>query len=162
MEIIVASDSHGQSEFLEMIEKWHPHADLYLHCGDLEDDSYSFPNWIFVRGNNDYFSGDQMPLERVISIGNQKLFMCHSHTFPYFQREKALARRAIEEGCSIVCYGHTHCSSVEWINDVLVLNPGSLWWPRDGKEPSYAIIHVDGSKIEAELRFQRDWPCFKK
>ena len=154
MEVIVCSDSHGLSSRLSELEKKYPHADLYLHCGDLEDDCRLFPKWIFVRGNNDYFASDQeMPMERVIPCQGHKIYMCHSHRFPYLHRERAMAARAKELGCDIVLYGHTHVSNLQKVDGVAIVNPGSIWYPRDGKAPSYAKLDMDGDHFHAQIIF---------
>lgn len=36
-EIIVASDTHGRGDLLRELERAYPRADLFLHCGDLEE-----------------------------------------------------------------------------------------------------------------------------
>lgn len=156
-EIIIASDSHGRSDILPLLQKAYPNADLFLHLGDLEDNPGAFPGWVFVRGNNDW-QGD-MPSERVISIQGHKIYMTHSHLFPYSRREESLARTALEHCCDICLYGHTHVSNITRKNGVLLINPGSLLMPRDGNEPSYArlILHDDG-QTEAEILFEDDWP----
>ena len=154
MEIVVVSDSHGQSYSLTDLEKEYPQADLYLHCGDLEDDCRLFPKWIFVKGNNDYFASEEdMPKERVIPVDGHRIFMCHSHLFPYFNRDKAMVAHAKELGCDIVLYGHTHISDLRKVDGVVVCNPGSCWYPRDGKKPSYALIHTNKEHVDAKIIF---------
>lgn len=156
-EIIIASDSHGRSDLLQKLEEAYPHADLFLHCGDLEDNPGQFHNWVFVRGNNDWTG--EMPDSRRLTVGGHHIFMTHSDHFRYSNREAALAQQAKKEGCDIALYGHTHCSAIEEVNGVLEINPGSLWLPRDGNLPSYArLILSDDGKAEAEIIFQDAWP----
>ena len=152
MEIVVVSDSHGASEKLLELERLYPHADAYLHCGDLEDECSLYPKWIFVRGNNDYFASEEdMPSQRVVSIGNHKIFMCHSHLFPFYHREEAMIAKAKEYGCDIVLYGHTHRSDLKQKGDMVIMNPGSIYWPRDGKEPSYGLITEKDGELKAQI-----------
>lgn len=161
MQIIVTSDSHGKGFLLNEIEKWYPNADLYLNLGDLEENPLSYPDWIFVRGNNDYaFGASEMPDDRVISLGkDNKLFMCHGHNFPYYQKEERLASYALSKGYTIVAYGHTHIASVKIINGVLVFNPGSLWMSRNGKSPSFAVLTIeDNGQASVKIVYQEDWP----
>ena len=154
MEVIVCSDSHGLSSRLSDLEKKYPHADLFLHCGDLEDDCRLFSKWIFVRGNNDYFASEQdMPLERVVLADGHKIYMSHSHRFPYLHKEKAMVSRAKELECDIVLYGHTHVSHMEMLDGVAVVNPGSIWYPRDGKAPSYARLEISPEHVHAKIIF---------
>ncbi len=160
--VAVVSDSHGTSQLVKDIEMWNADADLFIHCGDLEDDPNLFDKWIFVRGNNDFFPGGNMKDERIIRIGEHRIYVTHSHRCSYAGRERQLSRIALQNGCDIVCFGHTHCSEICRENGVLLVNPGSTWSPRDGKEPSYAILYLEGLQTEAELVFEPDWPLTPK
>ena len=45
-------------------------------------------------------------------------------------------------------YGHTHTPVVEEENGILVINPGSLTFPRQqGRRPSYAVMEIEEEKI---------------
>lgn len=155
-EIIVASDTHGHSEYLEDLEKAYPHADLFLHCGDVEDDPGQYPKWIFVRGNNDWTSS---PESQVVRIGNTRIYMCHSHRLSYYSREEQLVRLAKDHFCQIAVYGHTHIPAVQKLDGVLVVNPGSMLLPRGGHQASYARIVVENSgQMEAQIIYQDEWP----
>jgi hypothetical protein len=155
--VVVVSDTHGRSDLLEKIPKWEPDASLFVHCGDLEDDPRAYPQWIMVRGNNDYMPDSMMPLHRVISIGGHRLFITHGHRFPYYERDRFMANRAKENGCDIVCYGHTHVGETHEKSGVTLVNPGSAWMPRDRKKPSYAVIDLDGSKPKVTFKYEPDW-----
>lgn len=159
MEIVVTSDAHGRGFLLNEIERWHPEAELFVNLGDLEENPQSFPDWLFVRGNNDFYSGREMPDERVLKLGDHKVLMLHSQYFPYFNREEQLSRYALDKGCDIVLYGHTHVPKIQRVNGVLLLNPGSLWQNRDGSDPSYAILNLDGPQTEAKIIHESDWPA---
>lgn len=156
-EIIVASDTHGASRYLHELEQAYPHADLFLHCGDLEDYPDNYPAWIFVRGNNDFLPS--MPDSRVVKVGGVSVYMTHSHRLSYHHRLQQLAAAAKENGCRIALYGHTHRPSIEEVNGVICINPGSMLLPRDGRSPSYARIVIDDDgKIQARILRQEDWP----
>ncbi len=51
--------------------------------------------------------------------------------------------------------GHTHRPFYENINGIIVLNPGSLSYPRqEGHKPSYIIMNIDESgKIDVEIKY---------
>ena len=72
MKIVAASDSHGR-DILDDIVRWEPDADLYLHCGDLEDDPRRYPQWLFVKGNNDWMY--DMPLTREILFQGLHIYL---------------------------------------------------------------------------------------
>lgn len=48
----------------------------------------------------------------------------------------------------IVILGHTHCRMLRKVGNTLVLNPGSLGQPRDGKGYSYAIVDTLSRHVE--------------
>ncbi len=100
--VVVVSDSHGTSNLVSEIERWNPDADLYVHCGDLEDNPALFDNWIFARGNNDFFSAGNMKEQQVIRVGEHRLLVVHSHRCSYMNREMDLVRMAQENDCDIV------------------------------------------------------------
>ena len=56
--------------------------------------------------------------------------------------------KAKAKDCQIVMYGHTHTPVVEEENGILVINPGSLTYPRQrGRRPSYAVMEIEEGNI---------------
>ena len=53
--IVVMSDTHGDNEAIDQILLENPHADLYLHCGDISVPEGTYPLLLVVKGNNDDF-----------------------------------------------------------------------------------------------------------
>lgn len=155
LKIVVVSDSHGNNEVLEWLRNKHPNAYAFVHCGDLEDDPRYYDRWVFVRGNNDYYGTFKDIV--MFKARKHKIYIEHSHLCPYRTRKAALARKAKSKACDIVLYGHTHCSDVEEVEGVLTLNPGSTWWPRDGKEPSYALLYIGTEDVLVNIIFKSDW-----
>lgn len=43
MKIIVVSDTHYRNDILDELIDKHKDADLFIHCGDLEDDPQWYP-----------------------------------------------------------------------------------------------------------------------
>lgn len=151
MKVIVVSDSHGRDEMLHEVVSKHPDADVFIHCGDIEANESEFPQYVIVRGNNDLFY--DYPDERILNIGKHHFYVTHSHQFMYSHRVESLVKKAKEVGCDIVCFGHTHVALHEVCDGVHVLNPGSLWRSRDGREPSYAILSLQDEKVDVEFVF---------
>lgn len=148
MKIVVVSDSHGRIEVLSQILQDHADARAFIHCGDIELPEEYFPEFIKVRGNNDYYGNYEQ--ERVLHVGDLSILITHSHQYVYYSRQEQLAKKASRLGCQLVCYGHTHVYNDSVIDDVRLLNPGSCWHNRDGRNPSYAIVHYEDGKIEIE------------
>ena len=155
MKIVAASDSHGR-DILDDIVRWEPDADLYLHCGDLEDDPRRYPQWLFVKGNNDWMY--DMSLTREIPFQGLHIYLCHGHTFPYSCRQQAIAREAEEEHCTLALYGHTHVHDDRQIGSVRPVNPGSCWISRDGRPVSYAVITAEDGYILVKFKYEDQWP----
>lgn len=156
-EIIIASDTHGRSEYLTKLEQAYPHADLFIHCGDLEDNASHYNRWIFVRGNNDFdFDLDDY---KILNVEGVRMYIFHSHRLPYYNREKSLVQLAKENDCQMIIYGHTHMTMAQKMNGVWLINPGSMTYPRDGQSPCYArMVIEDIDHIEIELIHQEQWP----
>lgn len=149
MQIIVASDSHGNDHALISLLEEYPNADYFLHCGDLESMS-QYPPFQYVRGNNDYYG--ELPDTLIVEAQNHRILVTHSHMM-YHHREEKLAVLAKEKNCDIVCYGHTHIAKLDIIDGITILNPGSLWRSRDGRPPSYAIVTITGERVDVEFKF---------
>lgn len=160
MKVVVVSDSHSRP-ILDQIRRAEPGSDLYIHCGDLEDDPASADGWLLVRGNGDYFKSDKMPLHRVCKGVETDIFVCHGHTFPSFAREQFMELEARKHKCGIVLYGHTHVAECHRRHGITFVNPGSLWKSRDGRPASYAVLHIYGPHIQVEFKFEPKWRLSK-
>ena len=57
--------------------------------------------------------------------------------------------------CQVVLFGHTHRPVEENRRGILLLNPGSLSYPRqEGRRPSYAVMELQQGKAPvAEIRY---------
>lgn len=151
MKIIVVSDSHGKDEVLDKVVEQYPHADMFIHCGDIEADEARFPQFITVLGNNDLFY--DYPEYRIIEADAHRILVIHSHQFMYHARGEQMAKRARGLGCDIVCYGHTHVAADDTVDGVRLINPGSIWRSRDGREPSYAIMDLEHGEVSISFEF---------
>lgn len=147
MRVLIVSDTHGKHRNLDRALEAAGEIDVFVHLGDVEGGE-SYLNAIIecekhiVRGNNDFFS--DLPREEEFMIGAKKVFISHGHNYyvsldPDRFKEEARARRA-----DIAMFGHTHRPYLEVAEDVVVLNPGSLSYPRqEGRKGSYMILDVD-------------------
>lgn len=134
MKIVVMSDSHGKEENIDKVIAQHQDADMLIHLGDIcGDEDYleavcPYPV-IMVAGNCDsYMCG--LPGERIIDIAGRKCLLTHGHSYNVGGDRIRLAQRARDTGASVAMYGHTHVPEIETYEDVLVLNPGSVTYPR--------------------------------
>ena len=147
MRILIISDTHGSHRNLDEVLEREKDIDMLLHLGDVEnDDDYieavmDCPVHI-VAGNNDYFS--YLPREKEIQIGKYKVFMSHGHNYYVSMNTERLRQAARQRGADIVMYGHTHRPKVDASEDVIVVNPGSLSYPRqEGRRATYIIMEIN-------------------
>ena len=150
MKIVVVSDSHGCNMELDYVLNKEKDGDLFLHCGDICVDQYVYPKLVTVKGNNDLYN---YPIERIINITGHRILMLHSHTISYFGKEEILAKRAKENDCDIVCFGHTHIPYYKVIDNITLLNPGSLYHNRNGSPISYAIIRIKNTEVSVKHKY---------
>lgn len=158
MLIVIASDTHGRTSRLSVLEKAYPAADFYLHAGDCCDLPEEFEHWLAVEGNNDIYYTDTLPQERVITTPFGSIFMTHGHKYPVSSRKQKIVDAAKQKGCAVAVFGHTHSPLVETLDDVLLVNPGSLYRNRTGEPISYAILEWTAEKMEAKICSFYDLP----
>lgn len=157
MKILIVSDTHHKDDNLEyVIEKEAPF-DMLIHLGDAEGSEYAIEQWVpescelmMVLGNNDFFSS--LDREKEVEIGTHRALLTHGHYYNVNLGVEGLRREALDRGCDIAMYGHTHRPFLEVKDGVTVLNPGSLSYPRqEGRKPSYMIMELDA---DHEAKYQ--------
>ena len=158
MRILVISDSHGRNDDIEGVLKQVGDIDMMIHCGDVErGDSYireiADCPVVMVAGNNDYYL--DLPSEEEVRIGDYKVLVTHGHGYYVNSGVDYLREHALEYGYDVVMYGHTHVPLLEQVEGVIVLNPGSLSYPRQaGREPSYIIMETTPDKqVHFDIRY---------
>lgn len=146
MKVLIVSDTHKKNDnYFKVVEMHKP--DMVIHCGDAEGCEYAITNAVdcpvhIVLGNNDFFS--DLPRELELDIAGRKVWVTHGHNYYVSVGSERIKQEAIARGMDIVIYGHTHRPVVDIGDDIVVLNPGSLSYPRqEGHEPSYIIMETD-------------------
>lgn len=158
MKILIVSDTHRKHEYLEEVLEREKPLDLLIHLGDAEGcedyiEAMAECPVEVVAGNNDFFS--DLPGEREISIGKYRVLMTHGHYYYVNAGIGHIKREAIGRDIDIAMFGHTHRPFLEEEDGVVVLNPGSISYPRqDGKSPSYIIMDLDE---EGEAHFSIEY-----
>ncbi|MDD3026740.1 MAG: metallophosphoesterase [Erysipelotrichaceae bacterium] len=129
MKIMIMSDSHFMEQSkIEKIMKSHS-VDCYIHCGDIH---YNFQpsnarNFYIVLGNNDYYPGHQ---ELLVTIDNLVFFIVHGNRHDVNYTLDYLIETARNKHADVVCFGHTHIAYFDEVDDLTLINPGSLALPR--------------------------------
>ena len=158
MKILVVSDTHGRDEKLERVVEQEQPFDYLIHCGDVEGrelfiEALADCPCTIVAGNNDFFS--DLLREDEIMLEGHKIMVTHGHNYGVSMDLYGISEEAAARECEIVLFGHTHKPVIEKKNGVLVINPGSVSFPRqEGRKPSYVILNLEeGKEPQAEIRF---------
>lgn len=144
MKIMILSDSHYFSKTDLLILLKNIHVDYYIHCGDIYKsyDKITLPNFYLVKGNNDY--NIDIPDKLLISIDNQTFFITHGHQYSF----KQLITCAKQKKANVVCFGHTHQPLLTIIDNMIVINPGSIFLPRGQyHSPTYCIYDTNNKEV---------------
>ena len=147
-EIIIVSDNHGMSMPLYDLLSQYPDADYFFHLGDSEMPYGANSLFACVRGNNDW--DPEYPDELFLTIGKFRFFLTHGHLYGCSYSLDPMKTIAKRKECDIVCFGHTHVYMDYTEDGVRFLNPGSIRANRDGSEPSYMHVVINGDQISVE------------
>lgn len=157
MKILIVSDTHGYDENLEKVLKIEKPIDLLVHLGDIGSSEEHIRMMAespcqMIAGNNDFFSRLERELE--IKIGPFNALITHGHYYYVTVGTENLRREGIARNKDIVMFGHTHRPYLDISDKLVVLNPGSLSFPRqDGKAPTYIIMEInENGKAEYVLK----------
>lgn len=163
--ILILSDSHGQKRTVSDILTQHGEtSDALLFAGDGIGDLVDFfekaktkqdfmkclpPVIAFVQGNNDPHSFPisfnsaplKIPKYIFVKIAGKKIFLTHGHSYGVYYSLETLETVALQAGCDIAVFGHTHCPVEIW-QKIYFVNPGSLCYPRSVSHLSFAIMQI--------------------
>lgn len=153
--IAVVSDSHGDIDNIRLFTRRLGQVDALYHLGDHAEDAQPLSDvlncgFVCVRGNCDPFS--TAPLSNIVEWHGKRILLVHGHTV---SGRLHLLYAAKESNADAVLFGHSHVPSVETVEGVLLLNPGSLSRPRTIKGPSIAVLELDDDAIRAEVLFAK-------
>lgn len=158
MKVLIVSDTHGQDENLEETVLREAPFDYLIHCGDVEGreifiEALAECPCTIVAGNNDFFT--DLPYEEEVTLEGHKILVTHGHHYFVSRDYDKLVENAQAKGCKIAMYGHTHMPVIENEDGILIINPGSLTYPRQrGRRPSYAVMQIEeGKDPQGEIRY---------
>ena len=90
-----------------------------------------------------------------MTIGKYRVLLTHGHHYYVSLGTETIISEGRAQDMDIVMFGHTHRPLVDIREDITVLNPGSLSYPRqEGRIPTYIMMTID-DKEEAhyEIRY---------
>ncbi len=145
--ILVISDTHGRKRSMFKLVDRISDADRIFHLGDLVGDAMDLESVVdipvdYVAGNCDFYE-NRVPQRKIVEILGKKFYLCHGHHEGVKYSLRNLEHLIDENDYDCVLFGHTHMSHMSYHKEKIILNPGSISSPRDGKKPSFAIIQID-------------------
>ncbi len=150
MKIGIISDTHGNIDKV-VNEFKDSDVNLILHLGDNSEDGIIIEKKlqrevIAVRGNCDFYDRKN-PLERIIEIGDKKIFMTHGHEYNVKREMNTLYYRGKELEVDIVLFGHTHIPYLNIGEKLKIFNPGSTLLPRGNSPASIGIMDFESDGV---------------
>lgn len=147
MKILIVSDTHGHGGNLSKVLKKTAPIDALVHCGDLEGQAEYIqmiaecPCYM-VAGNNDW--GTELKRELEFTLDDYRIFLTHGNQYGVSVGTERLRDEAESRGVQIAMFGHTHRPVIERKGNLVLLNPGSLSYPRQmERRPSYLMMEID-------------------
>lgn len=150
MKALIVSDTHKRDANLRAVIRKESPFDIMIHLGDTEGSEIYFNDWVrndrcfiyTVRGNNDFFSVS--PSERIVRIGKYKVLLTHGHMYGVSMTTERLREEAKARGANMVMFGHSHRPHLTRQDGLIVLNPGSLSFPRQAdRKGTYVVMTLD-------------------
>lgn len=147
MRILIVSDTHRKHENLQKVLDQVGELDLLIHLGDVEGgedyiESIATCPVEIIAGNNDFFS--DLEKEKEIYIGPKRVLLTHGNYYYVSVGVENLRMDAVARGIDIAMFGHTHRPYLDVSDEIVILNPGSISYPRQmGKLASYIMMEMD-------------------
>ena len=147
MKILIVSDTHGRHQALDRALEEAGKIDMFIHLGDVEGGEDYLEAVVecekhIIRGNNDFFT--ELPREEEFEIGPYHAFITHGHYYYVSMDVDTIIEEARSRNADIVMFGHTHKPYIEIDEDVTILNPGSVSYPRQlDHMPTFLIMEID-------------------
>lgn len=152
MDYLVVSDAHGDMAILrELFTHYRSKMSAMFYVGDSElmANDIVFSGVKTVRGNMDFDA--TFKNEVVYNDDLTTIFMAHGHLFDTNYTLTNLLRAGQANHADVILTGHTHQLGVEWYDNTLILNPGSISAPRGQYRDiggTYAILSVTETEIK--------------
>lgn len=151
MKILVVSDSHGSTAFLEQALSRTRDADIVVHLGDGADDLEALRE--LTGGKLVYQCNGNMDLYRcnytdrcIFPADGVTVFACHGHLYDVKSGFLRITLAAKEFNSRICLFGHTHSQFAEDRDGLLLLNSGSI------RRGDYAVVYIENGNVRYELK----------
>lgn len=151
MNILIFSDTHGNTEDPIEIIRQESMVNAIIHAGDCEADARviqeAYPNIpvYSVAGNCDFLS--HSPTELSFTLDGKKIFITHGHTYNVKSSLSRILNKAAYEDYDLLVFGHTHKSIIEYTGNAIVVNPGSI----KGYPRTYTKAIIENGKLKVSI-----------
>lgn len=152
MKLLIISDTHRAIiNPLNVLKKINKKINGVIHLGDGADDvtklKNNYPELEFynICGNCDF--GSNIEQEKVIDLNGKRIFITHGHIYSVDFGLDRIYYAAQEKNADICLFGHTHKPLIEYADNILIMNPGSISKPRSSNICSYGIIDISDNGI---------------
>ncbi|NUU99477.1 hypothetical protein XO12_05005 [Marinitoga sp. 1154] len=168
MKLAIISDTHGSIFYFEKALKYIKEADRLIHLGDflyhgprnslpegyepmeLANRLTTFSKRTFVTGNCDspidlkLLNIPESTPYVIESYGPFNFFFAHGWD-PDLEDSILLAKKY---NCQYLIHGHTHIPRFDKVDNIVVINPGSMSIPKENSPNSILLVEVDMDSIE--------------
>jgi uncharacterized protein len=162
LKLLVISDTHGHIERAIRLLPLFTDLDAIIHLGDYLRDAeqlqkYTEVQVIAVGGNGD---GVFSKTEAIKTIDSPfgTIVITHGHLHSVRKGIDRLIYQAAECEAKAVLFGHTHTPFYGVFEGVSLVNPGSLSFPSQHNQGTYAVLTIDESGISCALVNYQDPP----
>lgn len=160
MHIIIISDTHLPSSTRQLPSRLLEackSADLIIHAGDWKalevyETLKQYAEVKGVTGNVDDENVHAMfPIEERLEVAGYHIGIVHGHGEKQTTEKRALATFENEK-MDVIIYGHSHIPVIRYVDQTLLINPGSPTYKRKLPYYSFAILNIE-EILQAELIF---------
>jgi len=144
VKIGVMADSHGHRAMVQKAVKRMGKVDMLFHLGDRYGDLWA-PGAVCLKGNCD-FERDA-PLDWTGTLEEISVYATHGHLYGVKSGTDRLLAAAQQNRWQLVLYGHTHVPEHIVQGDTVLVNPGSLVYPRGELKRTAAVVEIANGHI---------------
>lgn len=147
MKILLISDSHGHSDYINKLINSHSYNYVFFAGDGIRDLSVNVydPTFVYVKGNCDFYSYDD-PITQTLFLDGVKILVTHGNDFYVKRGLENLHFFSKQKQYNLVCFGHTHTKGMYEKEGITYINSGAL------KNGDYAEIEIKDEKINCEFK----------
>lgn len=151
MKLLIFSDNHRNRENILTMLSQETTVDRIISLGDSEMSEIELSNLNIIGVKGNYPFEPDFPYELHFEFEGWKFLLTHGHHYSVKSGITRLYEAAINKEMDVACFGHTHNAYLEDLDDVVLLNPGSLAYPKNSFYPSYALVTVTEKRLRIDI-----------